>query len=694
MDVLESLLSSISEADANVKFSKVNGSTTVVEKTEKTVKTVKTVNTQKRLCLNMIVKNEAKIIERLIESVISIIDTYCICDTGSTDSTVKTIEHYMKAKGKPGIVFSEPFQNFGYNRTVALERAKEYGEYALLLDADMKLVITPMFSKDALTENGYSIVQKNGDIEYFNLRIVKTGIGVKCVSPTHEYYDFPNGGGHHKLHTLWIEDIGDGGAKADKFTRDIRLLEDGLLKEPKNERYHFYLANSYKNTRNFVKAIEYYKKRVELGGWVEEVFYACFEAGSCYRELGDMPNAIHWWMEGYNRHPVRTESIYEITKYYREQGKNHLSQIFCDIGLKTPYPTDDVLFIKKDIYDFMFLYEHSILSYYTKVPIDHYAYILLLEKDFHKDNVLSNYKFYVKKLVDIGAKVYDFSGKAEKQIMGRMDSFISSSPCIIQHSEGYLMNVRYVNYIIRPDGGYDFKHADGKITTLQLTYWLTKEFKVVKTHWIDAVQNEELRYQGIEDVKIFSHCGKLHVLGTVEDPSNGNVTVGKGKYELDKHCLKSLPFQSPTGERCEKNWCYFHNADGELRIVYKWSPLTLCVPSENTIQEVSKKNTPPIFKDLRGSSNGFLYKDEIWFLTHLVQYCTPRHYYHMIVVLDAKTEEFKRHSILFKFNGDCIEYGLGLIVEPERVIVSYSRMDRTSAVLTMDKHSVETELFH
>ena len=40
-----------------------------------------------KICLNMIVKNESKVITRLLESVSPIIDTYCICDTGSTDDT-------------------------------------------------------------------------------------------------------------------------------------------------------------------------------------------------------------------------------------------------------------------------------------------------------------------------------------------------------------------------------------------------------------------------------------------------------------------------------------------------------------------------------------------------------------------------------------------------------------------------------
>ena len=41
---------------------------------------------------------------------------------------------------------------------------------------------------------------------------------------------------------LFIRDIGDGGAKHDKFERDIRLLLDGIKEEPNNVRYYFYLA--------------------------------------------------------------------------------------------------------------------------------------------------------------------------------------------------------------------------------------------------------------------------------------------------------------------------------------------------------------------------------------------------------------------------------------------------------------------
>lgn len=647
-----------------------------------------------KLCLNMIVKNESKIIERLLDSVISIIDTYCICDTGSTDNTIQIIREYMNKNGKNGEVYEEPFKNFGYNRTHALNRAERWGEYVLLVDADMTIIITPDFNKSLLNKNGYTVLQRNNSIQYYNTRIIKTGIGAKCIGPTHEYYDVLDGS--TKLDTIWINDIGDGGCKSDKFERDIKLLLDGIKEEPNNERYHFYLAQSYNHSGQKLLALEYYKKRVLLGGWIEEVFYAAMEAGNMCRELGMISDAIYWWLEAWNLHPTRAESLYELTKYYREVGKNKLSQIYCDIGKKIPYPVNDLLFIKTAVYQYLFDYEESINAYYTGRLIDHYKYIGLIESGYNKYNVLSNYKYYAKKLIELkDIKEYTYTDKIICNIGGRDDNFTSSTPCIIAHSEGYLMNIRYVNYTIMNDGSYRFKNDDGKITTLNKVYWLNNNMEIIKSHIIDKVENETMRYQGVEDVKIFSHCGEILYLGTVQNPRNDRITIGGGKYALNCDKLISNVYESPNDRICEKNWCYYHNDNGELRVIYEWMPLTIAETNNNTLKILHKNmNMPPIFKDIRGSSNGFHYNDEIWFLCHLVHYSTPRNYYHIIVIFDKKTMEFKRHSILFKFRGDCIEYSLGLVVNKDNIIMSYSCMDRSSHIICIPQNVIEKELFN
>ena len=107
------------------------------------------------ICLNMIVKNESKVILRLLQSVLSIIDAYCICDTGSTDDTVKIIEDFFQEKNIPGKIIHEPFINFSHNRNVALKACSGISDYVLLLDADMVLDIKK-FNKEQLNEYDYS----------------------------------------------------------------------------------------------------------------------------------------------------------------------------------------------------------------------------------------------------------------------------------------------------------------------------------------------------------------------------------------------------------------------------------------------------------------------------------------------------------------------------------------------------------
>jgi len=641
----------------------------------------------------MIVKNESKIIQRLIKSVLPIIDTYCICDTGSTDNTIDLITTTMKEAGKPGLVFTEPFKNFGYNRTISLNRAKEWGTYALLLDADMQLVIEPSFKVTDLTHSGYSLLQSNGGLDYYNLRIVKTDIGVKCVGPTHEYYDIPSGHNTVQIQSLRIRDIGDGGAKSDKTERDIRLLTEALVTDPNNDRTHFYLANSYRDCAKYDLAIKHYQKRIDIGGWIEEIFHSALEIGGCYAKQNKMLDAVNWWLEAYQRYPKRAESLYEIIRHYRIEGKQQLAQLFLNTAIKIPYPKNDVLFIKKNIYDYQLAYEQSIIAFYTGVPYDHKAMTMLLEHEDVKSNVLDNYKFYSKKATKIqGASVISFDGSVDKVIGGRTDSFTSSSPCLYKDKDGqYNINIRYVNYTIQPDGSYKFKHNDGKITTLQKHHTLDSKFEIQSTHWIDTVANEERRYQGVEDVKVLPLKDKSIFLGTVED-AKGNVTVGYGSYDpKTSNCLNPTALVSPFGNGCEKNWCYIPDTE---QVVYSWSPLRIGHIEGETLKiDSTQGNMPGFFKDVRGSTHGTRFGTELWFLCHLVQYVTPRHYYHLFVVLDAETLKFKRHSILFKFEGDCIEYALGLVVESERVLVSYSQMDRTSRLLVLPKTTVESELF-
>ena len=243
----------------------------------------------KRLCLNMIVKNETANLERCLGAVADHIACWVICDTGSSDGTQTLIESYFAKRGIPGELHSFPFRNFEQARNAALDRAGASTlayDYLLLDDADMELVVEDENFLTKLEAPGYRLIQRTeSGLAYWNTRLVKRDIGARYRGVTHEFLDVP--GGVQELHGVWYKDHASGANRVDKFERDIRLLKQALKMEPENYRYWFYLAQSYRDAGKTKRAAEIYAKRAEMGGWDEEAWYARLQQARCLRLLGD-----------------------------------------------------------------------------------------------------------------------------------------------------------------------------------------------------------------------------------------------------------------------------------------------------------------------------------------------------------------------------------------------------------------------
>jgi len=645
------------------------------------------------ICLNMIVKNESKIITRLLTTVLPIIDTYCICDTGSTDMTKEIIKEFFAMRCIEGKIIEEPFKNFGHNRTVALNAAKEMADYLLFLDADMKLVIDPEFDKSKLTADVYTFAQGSNTFNYFNVRLIKTSLNFRCIGSTHEYYDITGSRKEEQLNTIKINDIGDGGCKEDKFTRDIRLLEEDLKENPKNERTYFYLANSYKNAGNLEKAIENYKKRIAIGGWIEENWYSRLELGKCYMRIGKEAEAIKTWLEAYGYHPKRAENLYEIVKHYRIKGQQPLSYIFYKLAKEIPYPSDNVLFIHKDVYNYLLDYEFSIIAYYIDKNVDmRPIFMKLMNIDaLNMDNLLANYKFYVKTLKQYEQKEVVLNLCKEVETKG---DFKATTPSIIAYNDGYLTNVRLVDYTLHLNGSYSY--PDGySVNTKNIALVMDKDFNVINCKKFDPGFNKECRIRGLEDVKIIDTGENIGYISTKQSDTTSDyvLTMAGGVYDLSGESLEYSEITSPEKAKCEKNWALFMQ-DDHLRVIYKWHPLTIYDFAKMQLGTVTRKEMPPFFKKVRGSTNGTIYKDELWFIGHVVEHGEPRHYYHLFIVLDKDTLELRKYSYLFRFDKEeKVEFSLGLVVEDNRLIVSHSNWDRTSKLKIFDKEQILKELF-
>ena len=493
------------------------------------------------LCLNMIVKNESKVIRRLLESVAPIVDSFCICDTGSTDDTVEIIQTFFKERRIPGKIVYETFKDFGHNRTFAMNAAATLvpgsADYLLLMDADMVLQINPEFSVKEFKSrmgrlNAFHLYQGSDTFNYKNTRIVKNHMGFSYWGVTHEYVKVPEGMtvayGTFEIKELFIRDIGDGGSKADKFERDIRLLEQGLVDNPNNDRYTFYLANSYRDNGNHEKAIETYKKRIEIGGWVEEVWQSHFNIGKCYRNLGNMPAAIAAWMDGYHAYPNRIENMYEIINHYRVAGKNTLAYHFFLLAdeSRKKWTARDYLFTQLDIYEYKIDYELSIIGYYC-TKHGHDLMLACMKTIAHPSvpdgiyrNVLTNYKFYAPNITQYSLPFHETNMKALQSI-GRelfaayLGDFVSSTPsiCMDTKTGDLVVCVRYVDYKITDKGDYTNNRTIMTKNVIARFGNVTGDYTKI---WEKRPQEYELkhdttydgRYVGLEDVRLFSYDKK------------------------------------------------------------------------------------------------------------------------------------------------------------------------------------------
>ena len=363
---------------------------------------------KKTVCLSMIVKNESDVIERCLESVLPMIDSYLISDTGSTDNTIELIENFFKKNNIPGKVISHEWKNFAFNRTLALEeiqKLEDKPDYILVIDADDMLKYDDDFKLEDLTADQYMMKIINYNIVYYRPHLINNKLDWRWESVVHEYLTCSHASVVKDLVGVTMY-IGSGGARSkhtNKFLGDIKLLKKALVDEPDNTRYTFYLAQSYRDSGNNDKAIKYYKKRAELKGFDEEVYLSLYNVGLCMIRRGDPFEEISGaLLKAYNNRPHRIEALHELVKYCRINGQYIIGHYLGLSAIDKPQ-SSDILFVDKIVHDYALKDEVSLCAHYHG---DHaYAVKLgeeiLAEKkypDNQLDRLTTNLIFFKKSL--------------------------------------------------------------------------------------------------------------------------------------------------------------------------------------------------------------------------------------------------------------------------------------------------------
>lgn len=319
------------------------------------------------ICLNMIVKDEAHVIRRCLDSVRPFIDRWAIVDTGSTDGTQDIIREHFK--DVPGELFERPWKNFGHNRTEALELARGQADYLFIIDADEILELPAGFTRQPLTKDAYSLLVEYGGVSYGRVCLVSARLTWRYVGVLHEYLEADSAYSQERLSGPKVIPHLEGGrgqgvSTAEKYANDARILENALRDEPENSRYVFYLAQSYRDAGQWKKAFRNYKRRAGMGGWAEEVWYSLFEMAKLSERLQLEPSVIvARYLDAYDNRPQRAEPLVELARFQRERSRFGIAHLFAARAIAMPRP-EDILFVDIGTYEWRAIDEFAVASYW------------------------------------------------------------------------------------------------------------------------------------------------------------------------------------------------------------------------------------------------------------------------------------------------------------------------------------------
>jgi glycosyltransferase involved in cell wall biosynthesis len=346
-----------------------------------------------KIVLNSMVKNEASVIERMLESVYKYIDYWVIQDNGSTDGTPDIIRNFFERKGIPGFLYHEPWKYFGYNRNHALQTcmSAQHGcEYILRVDADEIFQVDTDFDWDVIrSKDAWNVIARSGGIDYYRMWLWKSDLPwyfaddrrhetihmkdnapYSCGNLPRSFRHVLVGGGN-----TWVN--------PDKFFLDgLELEQQVVVKQNFTDAYHlFYVGKSYHDGLGWEDALKYdlefskeivnracfffsrYIKRIvpeypnanlhAVPNKDEFTYYALYLMGNMCEAVKEYDKAVEYWKQAFYFDKDRNESLMKLCHHYLNR-RNDVpnAYLYSSVAVKNnnPFPDKRVVWIETDAY--------------------------------------------------------------------------------------------------------------------------------------------------------------------------------------------------------------------------------------------------------------------------------------------------------------------------------------------------------
>lgn len=327
------------------------------------------------LVVVVMVKNEESVIIDTLEPFLRAgIKNFFILDTGSTDGTVEKVKQFFNNnQDSVGYIDQEPFVNFEVSRNRTMDCARKHfpnAGFFIIIDAEYYgegLDHLAAFCRQELekpfddtTPTAYYVCLFAGDLVLDQVRLLRNESKDKWVGKVHEVIIAERLG--RVPHTVSFHFKPEQAGREKSFARwhwDKAILLEEYHKNPSDTRTLFYLAQTYECLDDKYNAIRYYILRSQQITNSEEDFICLYRLGMLYLSIQCYHEAVEYFLRAYSLRPTRAEPLVRLAQHFWEQKNYALSYLYGYQATKISFPVNDVLFIEKDIYQWI---RYDILS--------------------------------------------------------------------------------------------------------------------------------------------------------------------------------------------------------------------------------------------------------------------------------------------------------------------------------------------
>lgn len=315
------------------------------------------------LTVVIMIKNEAESIAQTLRPFLSGgIQHFFIFDTGSTDGTQAVVHALFKQY--PSIHYQlkeEPFIDFANSRNRALALAEQtfaHVPFILMPDAEWHMnnvdLLVDFCKQQQTTITPLYLINivMNNSLDFYTARLFRTRAHVRFKGVVHEV---PSILAEEKVPSpIAFNMIGSSyGIEKSKqrWQRDLSLLLNEYKKNPQDPRNLFYLAQTYECLNDLPKAYSFYHLRAAINGFVEETFITVLRMGRIAEKLYPWEKALAHYHRAFSLRPHRAEPLVYIADHYWPDN-TPLCYLYANHACRLPYPTHDILFVEKPLYDY------------------------------------------------------------------------------------------------------------------------------------------------------------------------------------------------------------------------------------------------------------------------------------------------------------------------------------------------------